>query len=365
MLTVFSSNITFTKNPKTNCILLPMAALNYVRMFQGSCQHVDAMALMYVGNGDNDGSVADRAKACANSCILRKDVIKYDTRMSDWGDYIAKGFILQESTGRCWCQMDDSVTCKRTVADKSYHRYDIIDPSTNTSTSTSAVPICPVDTVDRHESNVHDLDTIENNGYTYLFSKTVGLSAANHAAAQSSCNLYGMDLLWMSSNSEESFVRATVMPGNDVESWFGCHDRIGESKFLNPDGSSCGTQFSGGNSETASNLQACNGECDNDSQCASGLKCFQRDNNEQIPGCVGSHSGDDWDYCYDPAASVYSNWRSGEPNDVSGEDCALLYSSSGWNDKGCEYSRDYVCKGVHPGSTYGRAKWYSYGTYLA
>ena len=64
-------------------------------------------------------------------------------------------------------------------------------------------------------------------------------------------------------------------------------------------------ELSGGNSNDAKNLQACIGECDNDGQCASGLKCFQREAGENIPGCKGlggdGDGGKDWDYCYDPS----------------------------------------------------------------
>lgn len=56
----------------------------------------------------------------------------------------------------------------------------------------------------------------------------------------------------------------------------------------------------GPNNGRAKNLPACFGECDSDGQCLPGLKCFQRDNGEKIPGCRGSGSGRDWDYCYDP-----------------------------------------------------------------
>ena len=40
----------------------------------------------------------------------------------------------------------------------------------------------------------------------------------------------------------------------------------------------------------------CQGNCDGDSDCASGLKCFQRDGYTAIPDCWGSGK-DDWDYC--------------------------------------------------------------------
>ena len=52
-----------------------------------------------------------------------------------------------------------------------------------------------------------------------------------------------------------------------------------------------------------SNLQACIGECDRDSQCAAGLKCLQRSYDESIPGCTGPGGGPTWDYCYDPTSS--------------------------------------------------------------
>ena len=57
------------------------------------------------------------------------------------------------------------------------------------------------------------------------------------------------------------------------------------------------TPLGGDNDDDAKNLQACVGECDDDSQCAAGLKCFQRDNTDAIPGCIGA-GNTDWDYCH-------------------------------------------------------------------
>jgi hypothetical protein len=47
-------------------------------------------------------------------------------------------------------------------------------------------------------------------------------------------------------------------------------------------------------------LQACQGDCDSDSDCAGSLKCFQRDRREAVPGCIGKGQRGK-DYCYDPA----------------------------------------------------------------
>jgi hypothetical protein len=46
-------------------------------------------------------------------------------------------------------------------------------------------------------------------------------------------------------------------------------------------------------------LQACEGDCDNDNQCAGDLKCFQRDDRTAVPGCSGP-GVDGWDYCVYP-----------------------------------------------------------------
>lgn len=40
-------------------------------------------------------------------------------------------------------------------------------------------------------------------------------------------------------------------------------------------------------------LDACEGDCDDDSECKSGLKCFQRSSSEdQVPGCAIGGIGD-------------------------------------------------------------------------
>merc|ERR1711934_924882 len=87
-----------------------------------------------------------------------------------------------------------------------------------------------------------------------------------------------------------------------VKDWDYCYNPNGGSN--NGGSSNAGDKTLGGpNSGSAKNLKACWGECDADSQCASGLKCFQRSKGEKIPGCKGKGGGRDWDYCYDPKQS--------------------------------------------------------------
>ena len=57
----------------------------------------------------------------------------------------------------------------------------------------------------------------------------------------------------------------------------------------------------GNNGNPSSNypLQECQGDCDDDSECDTGLKCFHRSGTTSVPGCAGrGYSGSD--YCYDP-----------------------------------------------------------------
>jgi hypothetical protein len=44
----------------------------------------------------------------------------------------------------------------------------------------------------------------------------------------------------------------------------------------------------------------CHGDCDKDTDCAAGLKCFQRSYNEKVPGCALDGYEKEYDYCYDP-----------------------------------------------------------------
>lgn len=59
---------------------------------------------------------------------------------------------------------------------------------------------------------------------------------------------------------------------------------------------------------TSQRLGRCEGDCDSDSQCLPGLKCFQRNGQDKINECSGKGiSG--WDYCYDPFPLIYPGWQ--------------------------------------------------------
>ena len=54
----------------------------------------------------------------------------------------------------------------------------------------------------------------------------------------------------------------------------------------------------GENNHSPGSLELCQGNCDDDSDCAEGLECFLRDDGRDVPGCTGNmaeYSGRD--YC--------------------------------------------------------------------
>ena len=113
--------------------------------------------------------------------------------------------------------------------------------------------------------------------------------AKNLEACIGECDNDGQCKSGLKCFQRKGFTPVPGCSGKGKRDWDYCYD---------PSGS---TELQGGNDNKAKNLGACIGECDNDGQCKSGLKCFQRSNGETIPGCTGSGAGKDWDYCYDPS----------------------------------------------------------------
>jgi hypothetical protein len=53
-----------------------------------------------------------------------------------------------------------------------------------------------------------------------------------------------------------------------------------------------------GNNGAVGLLDTCEGDCDKDSECKAGLKCFQRTKKETVPGCHGDKAGwEGFDFC--------------------------------------------------------------------
>lgn len=53
-------------------------------------------------------------------------------------------------------------------------------------------------------------------------------------------------------------------------------------------------------SDGSTDMPKCHGDCDEDGDCATGLKCYQRSGTTTVPGCSGI-GVPDFDYCFDPA----------------------------------------------------------------
>ena len=72
---------------------------------------------MYDGNGDNDGTEAERVKKCAKACHTQRGPLS-----GSWSGFISLGFTVIPSSGRCYCESEPSSCCARVSND--YDRYD-------------------------------------------------------------------------------------------------------------------------------------------------------------------------------------------------------------------------------------------------
>ena len=57
-----------------------------------------------------------------------------------------------------------------------------------------------------------------------------------------------------------------------------------------------------GDCSAPADLGVCEGDCDNDNDCRGALKCYERSQDQKVPGCEGGGIGDviDADFCYEP-----------------------------------------------------------------
>lgn len=88
-------------------------------------------------------------------------------------------------------------------------------------------------------------------------------------------------------------------------------------------------------------LGLCEGGCNSDDDCVDGLRCFQRDGNEAVPGCVSGGVGDieDHSYCV-PGLVSGTDTELGQCEGFcnSDNDCAeglLCYATTDFNPPGC------------------------------
>jgi hypothetical protein len=66
---------------------------------------------------------------------------------------------------------------------------------------------------------------------------------------------------------------------------------------------STGTLQYVGNNGAVGLLDNCQGDCDRDTECKPGLKCYQRTGSQAVPGCTGDQPNfRGFDFCYKPAA---------------------------------------------------------------
>ena len=122
------------------------------------------------------------------------------------------------------------------------------------------------------------------------------------------------DFSAVSTCSAVSIANAASVTYSDPVGTFGQKQQGSVASYVCKAGYKKAIALSGDNKSSPNSLQACTGECDADSHCASGLKCFQRSNGEPIPGCVGDGGGKDWDYCYVPEKALSGGNDGGAKN---------------------------------------------------
>jgi hypothetical protein len=90
---------------------------------------------------------------------------------------------------------------------------------------------------------------------------------------------------------------ASASPSNDrnLEDSFGGAMNMSMPSFTGENG----VVGDNGSPAEAFPLAKCQGDCDDDSECAQGLYCFRRDGAEDVPGCVDVDNRGT-DYCFDP-----------------------------------------------------------------
>ena len=72
---------------------------------------------MYEGNGDNPGTAQERAVRCSQACRSKKKALS-----GSWDGFVAKGFVVVPTSGRCYCETSSGLVCKR--VSNNYDRYE-------------------------------------------------------------------------------------------------------------------------------------------------------------------------------------------------------------------------------------------------
>jgi len=83
-----------------------------------------------------------------------------------------------------------------------------------------------------------------------------------------------------------------------------CHEPLTDGNICIRQGTDLETVGNNGNISESASLCSCQGDCDNDKDCAPGLVCFTREGTEGVPGCTGTGE-DGHDYCTDRPDADY------------------------------------------------------------
>jgi len=99
-----------------------------------------------------------------------------------------------------------------------------------------------------------------------------------------------------------AFIQSTSKGSFTIKGLMGAQHRTGALALRFFDGQVAMTNLGSSGCTAQSPCQACAGDCDDDKDCAPGLKCYDRSGSQpsDIPGCPKTGFTNDTDYCYDP-----------------------------------------------------------------
>ena len=253
-------------------------------LFKGECS--DSELGIYKGSDNPGKNPRERIEFCAKECSARtKKLFK-----GKWKGHRTKGFIVNPSSGRCFCEDGDSKTCKKVK--NSYVRYDFDEIKLQKMRKAAKAV-----KKDGEKSLVNKGGTPSGTG------KRLGECEGDCDGTTKDCK---GSLVCFQRDKNEKVPGCKVGGKGDTKGYDYCYNPKKATKKTTKKATKKNPSKSlkalGGDPKVK--LGECEGDCDSDNNCKSGLKCFQRNGSELVPGCKYGGSGDKggWDYCIKKAA---------------------------------------------------------------
>ena len=129
--------------------------------------------------------------------------------------------------------------------------------------------------------------------------------------------------LYCFQRNDKSAIPGCLSTTQDINTWDYCYFK---STTVNKNQKIIFLTNQGGSGHLRA-MKVCEGDCDRDSHCGIGLRCYQRNDKRTIPGCVSGGKGDvnGWDYCYAKAPTHTCSCPSGQAGNGPSSPSSLLH----------------------------------------